>query len=90
MTTIKQIEKKIEIIKGRNRKVEADKAWERSKVRKALIMLFTYVAMGVYMFAVGITHPWINAVVPTIAFMFATMTMPYFKRIWIERIYTTG
>jgi hypothetical protein len=87
MMTPKQIEKEVLKIKTRNKKVEGDKAWELSWTRKATIMLFTYLALGVYMFAVGIVNPWLNAVVPTIAFALATLTLPYFKEMWLRHVY---
>lgn len=42
MATLKQLEREIEIIKERNRRVESDKLWETSYTRRFLLMLFTY------------------------------------------------
>ena len=36
---IKELEKKIEKIEERNKRVEADKAWETSNLRKILIII---------------------------------------------------
>jgi len=46
MKTIEQLEEEIEKIKQRNQKVESDKTWEKSYVRRVLLMLFTYIAIG--------------------------------------------
>lgn len=79
------IEDRIQKIEDRNRKVEADKAWETSWIRRILLTLFTYLAIGVYMRAIDISRPWLNAVVPAVAFMLSTLTMPFFKKLWLKR-----
>ena len=87
MTTLQELEKEVNEIKSRNKNVEADKAWETSNIRRLLIFIFTYLAIGIYMWAVGIPEPWLNAVVPAVAFMLSTMTLPFFKKLWIKHIY---
>jgi len=71
-------------IKDRNKRVELDKAWETSWTRRGLITLFTYLAIGIYLRAIGIENPWLNAIVPAVAFMLSTLTLPWFKKIWIK------
>lgn len=82
---MENLEQKIQKIEERNRSVEADKAWETSWTRRALLTIFTYLAIGVYMWAIDISRPWLNAVVPAVAFMLSMLTMPFFKKIWIKR-----
>ena len=81
---MENLEQKIQNIEERNERVEADKAWETSWTRRALLTLFTYLAIGVYMWAIDVSRPWLNAVVPAVAFMLSTLTMPFFKEIWIK------
>ncbi len=81
------VEKEIREIKERNRKVEVDKAWETSYSRRALLMAFTYLAIGVYLWAIQIPKPWLNAIVPAVAFMLSTLTIPFFKGLWKNHIY---
>ena len=82
----KTIEQRLEAIEARNKRVENDKAWEGSWTRKLLIVVFTYVTIGMYLkFIVGI-DPWINAIVPTIGFLLSTITLPYFKQVWISKM----
>ena len=81
------VQQEIKKIQERNRRVEADKAWETSNARKALIAVFTYLAIGVYLNAINISNPWLNAIVPTVAFLLSTLTMPWFKRMWVEHFY---
>lgn len=81
------LEERVAKIEARNKRVEADKAWEGSWTRKALIMVFTYLAIAFYMkFVLGI-NPWINAIVPTVGFLLSTLTFSYFKEIWRKFVY---
>lgn len=82
MSTIKQLETRIETIEKRNAAVECDKSWEISTFRRILLMIFTYVSMSLYMYAINLPHPWLNAVIPTIGFLLSTLTMPFFKAYW--------
>ncbi len=87
MATLKQLEREIEIIKGRNRRIESDKQWETSYTRRFLLMLFTYLAIGFYLLAIKVPEPWLNAIVPAIAFMLSTLTLLFFKRLWLRYIF---
>ena len=80
-----ELEKRVEQIEERNKKVEADKAWETSWTRRFLIALFTYLAIGLYLWAIEVSRPWINAIVPTAGFLLSTLTMPFFKKQWLKR-----
>ena len=82
-----QLEERIAKIEARNRKVETDKAWETSLMRKVLIALFTYLAIALYFQFVIKIDPWIHAIVPTLGFLLSTLTMPFFKNLWIKIIY---
>lgn len=82
---MENLEQKIQMIEERNRRVEVEKAWETSWTRRVLLMLFTYLAIGAYMWAIDLPRSWLNAVVPAVAFMLSTLTMPFFKKIWLKR-----
>ena len=64
------LEKIIEIIEKRNKKVELDKAWETSIFRKVIIA--------------QISNPFVNVIVPTIWFSLSTLSLDFFKRIWMK------
>ena len=85
--TNEETEKEILQIKKRNKKVETDKSWEKSYTRKILLMVFTYLAVGLYLHAINIPMPWLNAIVPSAGFLLSTLTLPYFKEIWIKYIF---
>lgn len=87
MPKIDELEKEIDKIKARNEKVEEDKAWETSWVRKILIFVFTYFAITIYFYAVGLPEPFINSVVPSVAFVISTFTLPFFKKLWVNYSY---
>ena len=81
---MKNLEKRLAAIEERNRRVETDKDWEKSNARRFLLVAFTYLSVGAYLQAVGIAQPWLNAIVPAIAFMLSTLTLPFFKKLWID------
>ena len=79
------IEDRVAKIEQRNISVEADKAWETSWTRRGLLVLFTYLAVGLYLSAIDVNRPWINAIVPAVGFMISTLTMPFFKKWWLKK-----
>ncbi len=84
MATIQELEKEIQLIKERNKRVEIDKRWETSLTRRILLIVFTYLSIGIYLNVINIPNPWINAIVPALAFLLSTLTLPFFKRIWVK------
>lgn len=77
----------IEQIKERNKRVEANKAWETSKTRRIIIALMTYIVIVIFLWSIYVPNPWFNAIVPTIGFILSTLTLPFFKRVWLKHIY---
>lgn len=84
MEKLAELEKRIERIEQRNKKVEADKKWETSFVRRAILVIFTYLAIGIYFQAISVAEPWLNAIVPAAAFMLSTLTLPLIKDMWLK------
>ena len=84
METIKA---EIKNIKERNKRVEANKAWETSLIRKVIILVFTYVVVGLTFVAMRNPAPWINATIPTLGFFISTLTLPVIKDYWQKYIY---
>lgn len=78
------LEERVQKIEERNVRVQADKAWEGSLTRKALVALFTYVVISIFFSIIGVAKPLINAIVPTLGFILSTLTMPFFKEMWIR------
>ena len=84
---INKIEEELVRIEARNKSVEADKAWETSLSRRGLLVAFTYLAIGIYLSVINIDRPWLNAIVPSVGFMLSTLTLPYFKKLWLGSFY---
>lgn len=82
MATIEDLEKEIKLIQERNQKVETDKDWETSWTRRLLLTLFTYLAISIYMSAISLPNPWLNAIIPSVGFLLSTLTLPFFKKLW--------
>lgn len=80
----KKLLKDIQEIRERNKRVEVDKAWETSYTRRIFLALFTYLAIGAYLQAIHVPNPWLNAIVPAIGFMLSTLTLPFFKQLWLK------
>lgn len=85
MSTIEELEQRIAVIEGRNRRVELDKAWETSLTRRLLILIGTYAILGVYLWAIEIPRPWLNAIVPTAGFALSTLVLLPVRRAWERR-----
>lgn len=84
MGKIEELEKRLDKIEKRNQKVEIDKAWETSNFRKILLILFTYLAIGIYLTAIHIQNAWLNAIVPAFGFLLSSLTLPIFKKWWLN------
>jgi len=87
MATLEELEKEIQQLKQRNKNVETNKAWETSYTRRILLILFTYLAIGLYLNAIHVSEPWINAIVPAIGFLLSTLSLPFFRSVWEKYLY---
>lgn len=85
MSEITDIKNRLLKIEERNRRVELDKAWETSILRRLIILLLTYVLLALYMNIIHVTSPWLNAIIPSIGFLLSTLTIAWVKNIWINR-----
>ncbi len=79
------IDEKIKIIEDRNNRVEADKAWETSNARKIIIFVFTYIVASLWLYKIGNTEPFLNALVPAFGWYFSTLTIRPIKKWWIKK-----
>ena len=85
MTTTEELQTEIEEIKKRNQKVEMEKAWETSGARKITIAFFTYIVVVLFFYFAKLPKPFLNAIVPTLGFVLSTLTVPVFKKWWINK-----
>lgn len=84
MEEIELLKKRIGALEVRNKRVEADKKWETSYTRRVLLLLFTYIAIGLYMWVIAVPRPWLNAIVPSVGFLLSTLTLPFFRDLWLR------
>lgn len=78
-----QIEKEIQNIKERNKRVEKDKAWETSITRRVCIMILTYIVVLFYSYMVkNITSIWVSSLIPVIGFALSTLSLKIIRKIW--------
>ena len=85
MDNIKDLEKRINDIEKRNKKVENDKAWETSTLRKVLIIVLTYIFAVLYLKIADTTNPFLGAVVPCVGFFLSTQTLNIVKQKWLSK-----
>lgn len=79
------IEDRIAKLEARNQRVEANKAWETSWLRRGSIMLLTYLTVAFYLHFVVHISPWVNALVPVIGYTLSTLTISHLKTAWLKR-----
>ena len=85
--TINELTEEIERIKERNRRVEREKAWETSLTRKFMIAVLTYIVIVVFFQYAGFPEPFKNALVPSLAFILSTLSIPIVKNLWLKYIH---
>jgi len=84
MSTLEQLQRDVDTIKRRNARVEADKAWETSALRRVLVALLTYCVAVLLFYALRSPRPWLDAAVPTVGFLLSTLSVSLAKRTWIS------
>ncbi len=82
---MKDLEKRIEEIEKRNKRVEGDKAWETSTLRRILIIVLTYIFAVLYLKVADTTNPYFGAVVPCAGFFLSTLGINIIKKWWLKR-----
>lgn len=78
----KSLEERIAALEDRNFRVETDKAWETSWLRRVSIMILTYSTVAAYLHFVIHVNPWLNALVPVVGFFLSTLTLSYIQHRW--------
>ncbi len=81
---MEELEQELQKIQERNTRVEAEKAWETSLFRKALIASTTYIVAAIALYCIGVADFYQGALIPTLGFLLSTLTFPVIKRWWIE------
>lgn len=80
------IEKEIEQIKQRNKRVELDKAWETSWTRRICIMILTYIVVIIYSYVIrNFDNIFLSSLVPVIGFTLSTLSLKLIRKIWEKK-----
>jgi hypothetical protein len=82
--TENEFEIELKKIHERNKKVELNKAWEISFTRRTYIILITYATAAVWLITIHDTKPWLKALIPAVAFLISTLTLPPLKLWWAK------
>jgi len=67
-------------IEARNTRVEGDKSWETSFVRRGTIAGITYVCAFTFMKLMGLAPAHIGAFVPVGGYLLSTLGLPFVRR----------
>ncbi|KKU09656.1 MAG: hypothetical protein UX13_C0034G0003 [Candidatus Woesebacteria bacterium GW2011_GWB1_45_5] len=81
---MKNLTKEIEKIKERNKRVEADKAWEISWTRRIFIAVSTYVLISIFLIIIRVEKPFLSAVIPAVAYLLSTFSLTILKSHWLK------
>lgn len=75
-------------LQERNKRVEADKAWETSVFRRVCIAVITYLIASAVMWSIGTAAWYLNALIPVVGYLLSTLSLPGIKQWWIKNKYT--
>lgn len=78
------MEKEIQNIIERNKKVEAEKAWETSIYRKAAIVLLTYIVVSFLLWYLSFDRPFLSAIIPCIWYILSTFSLGFLQKMYIK------
>lgn len=80
---MKELEKEIDKIKERNKRVELDKQWETSLTRRICIAILTYAIVVLYSYLIrNHSNVWLSSLVPVIGFMLSTLSLKIIRKLW--------
>lgn len=83
---IKDLEKNVEDILERNKRVELDKKWETSTTRKVCIAVLTYVVVIIYSVLISKTsNVFLSSLVPVIGFTLSTLSLKAVRKVWEKK-----
>lgn len=81
------LEKEINEIKERNKRVELDKKWETSITRRICICVLTYIVVVIYTYLIGrVSNIFLTSLVPVIGFTLSTLSLKGIRKIWENNI----
>lgn len=82
---LKELREEIEAIKARNKRVEADKAWETSWTRSIFIAIVTLFLAYILMLLIDEVNPFPKAVAGSTFYLLSTLTYGVLKNWWLAK-----
>jgi preprotein translocase subunit SecF len=79
------VEDQLSAMTARNLRVEADKAWKTSWLRRGLIASITYVCAIVLLTMLGHDDVLKHALVPVMGYLLSTLSLPFVKAFWLKQ-----
>ena len=81
------LEKRIEMIEARNKRVELDKRWETSLTRRISICILTYIVVILFSYLINKgNNIFLSSLVPVIGFTLSTLSLGIIRKIWLSVI----
>lgn len=81
------LEKRIEMIEARNKRVELDKRWETSFTRRISICILTYIIVLLFSYLINKgNNIFLSSLVPVIGFTLSTLSLGIIRKIWFNVI----
>lgn len=79
------LEKEVRLIKARNARVEADKAWETTWTRTVTIAMITYISVLTIFLVIRVQKPFLTALVTMLGFILSIQSIPIVKEWWLKK-----
>ena len=80
-----EMEQSLTEIQERNRRVEADKAWETSWTRTLIIAAMIYVIAAAFLWNMYAPSYFLQALIPSGGWILSTASLPWFKKRWTQK-----
>ena len=83
---LRDLEKNVESILERNKRVELDKKWETSTTRKVCIAILSYIVVIIYSTLIQkVSNVFLSSLVPVIGFTLSTLSLKVVRNIWEKK-----
>ena len=83
---LRDLEKNVEDILERNKRVELDKKWETCMTRKVCIAVLTYIVVIIYSALISKTaNVFLSSLVPVMGFLLSTLSLKAVRKVWEKK-----
>ena len=83
---LRDLERNVEEILERNKRVELDKKWETCTTRKVCIAVLTYIVVIIYSFFISKTsNVFLSSLVPVMGFLLSTLSLKAVRKVWEKK-----